>query len=111
MYCNNEWKLMVIEEEEDKGEKEDVVWVSRRNTWQSEIDKVEEVSNVLVAAAAGGLLILTLLSKHIVENNLLLATFPPPLPPTHSCTTLFYGGLAFDYRAKTQMLSHFEEPP
>ena len=52
---------MEIEEEVDKGEKEDIVWVSRRNTWQSEIDKVEEVSNVLVAAAAGGLPILTFL--------------------------------------------------
>ena len=61
MYCSNEWNLMEIEEEVDKGEKEDIVWVSRRNTWQSEIDKVEEVSNVLVAAAAGGLPILTFL--------------------------------------------------
>ena len=61
MYCSNEWNLMEIEEEVDKGEKEDVVWVSRRNTWKSEIDKVEEVSNVLVAAAAGGIPILTLL--------------------------------------------------
>ena len=88
MYCNNEWKLMVIEEEVDKEEKEDVVWVSRRNTWQSEIDKVEEVSNVLVAAAAGGLPILTLLSKHHWVQS---PASHLPLHP-HILTQLFFRG-------------------
>lgn len=108
MYCSNEWNLMEIEEEVDKGEKEDVVWVRRRNTWQSEIDKVEEVSNVLVAAAAGGLPILTLLSKH----HWVQSPASHLIPSTHTFLhNSFLGGLAFDYTAKTQMLSHFEEPP
>ena len=62
MYCNDELKLMVVEEV-DKRE-EDVVWVSKRNTQQCGRHKNKKASIVLVTAAAAGPLILTLLSKH-----------------------------------------------
>ena len=61
MYCNNELKLMVVEEVDKV---EDVVWVSKRNTQQCGRHKNKKASNVLVTAAAAGLPILTLLSKH-----------------------------------------------